>query len=86
MKDALLYRFLPHPSLNTLLNDRLMDGHGTTIKASNETFIIFNNKYGMHFLWQNVTLTFFLALVALKSRIMAVKGMQATLHGAVYKL
>ena len=28
----------------------------------------------------------FLALVALKSRIMAVKGMQATLHGAVYKL
>ena len=47
-----------------------------TIISSKETFFMFNYKYVMHFMWQCGTLTFFLAIVAVTSGIMAFNGMQ----------
>ena len=49
---------------------------GTTNISSKETFFIFNYKYAMHFTWQNGMVTFFLAVVAVTSWIMAFNGMQ----------
>ena len=74
-KDVFLYSLLPHIILNIFPNDQLMARHHTII-SSKETFFMFNYKYVMHFMWQCGTLTFFLAIVAVTSGIMAFNGMQ----------